>query len=97
MDRKRPRFTDDERTQPFTQKQKRDDTLAVLDQRFPSDFEYHYDTEYFKVLNLGTNRIANLHKLCDLLTDNSVRFSILYCCGNSIHYAVFSLTHFFRE
>jgi hypothetical protein len=63
----------------------RDDTLTILEEKIPPDFEYEYDSDrqYFVVINLEiTNRIANLQILCDLLARNSVRIAVLNCTCN---------------
>jgi hypothetical protein len=62
------------------------------------DFEYRYDCdkERIDVADFGTDKIANLQKLCDLLTYNSVRIAVLDCFSNSIRYVLFCKTDSLR-
>jgi hypothetical protein len=80
--------------------QEQKNTFAILRQQIPPDLEYEYDhnTEYFKVLRLGTDKIANLQKLCELLACDSTRIVKFYCVGNLIgHMFYFSYPHFFFQ
>jgi hypothetical protein len=71
-----------------------EDTVAILQKRIPPDFKYKYyrDMEYFDVVSLVVNKIANLQKLCNLLAWNIVRINKLDCVRNLICH-IFSISH----